>query len=248
MQIQKFTKLKNGQYKIKLEDGRDLILYEDLIFRYELLLHKKITPEDYERMQKENQSLDTYYVAIQYLKRKARSEKELKDYLRKKEYPQAAIDRAIERLTAEGYLNDANYAKLFVHEQQLLTSNGPAKIRFELEKRGISTVMIEEALREYPKELQNEKMAKIIAKMIRSNHNKSNGILKRKMMDYLSQQGFDRSDISDALEKIHWKSDQSLKEKEYEKIKAKLQTKYSGKELEYKIKQKMYQKGFYNEE
>ena len=51
------------------------------------------------------------------------------------------------------------------------------------------------------------------------------------------------------MEKVSIKDDKELVKKEYDKIYKKLSKKYSGSELEYKVKQKMYSLGFntYNE-
>ena len=98
---------------------------------------------------------------------------------------------------------------------------------------------------QYTRQIQREKIDKIVNKQIRANHNKSNALLKRKIGNDLVMQGFYREDINSAIDNSNFSDDKLIMQKEYEKIKNRLSKKYSGQELEYKIKEKMAQKGFY---
>ena len=42
MKILKYKKKRNGQYEIELESGTSMVLYEEVILKYELLLNKSI--------------------------------------------------------------------------------------------------------------------------------------------------------------------------------------------------------------
>lgn len=244
MKIETFKKLKNGQYQLQLEDCRQIVIYEDLILKYELLLNKQVTNELIDKIQKDNTKYESYYASLKYLKNQLRSQKEIEEYLNKKEYTKEEIEFTILRLSKQGYLNDLNYAKVFVEHQLILTSNGPSKIKFELQKKGITEDNIEEALKIYTVEKMQDKITKLIHKMQKSNHNKSNQVLKQKIITNLSNQGFPKNMIISLLTEVSLVDDQDIAKKEYEKLYQKLKRKYSGKELEYKIKQKMYQKGF----
>lgn len=70
-------------------------------------------------------------------------------------------------------------------------------------------------------------------------------LLKRKIQAYLLNLGYSNTYINQALngKKL---VDEDISKQEYQKLYNKLSKKYSGRELEYKIKQKMYQKGFTN--
>ena len=65
------------------------------------------------------------------------------------------------------------------------------------------------------------------------------------MMINLINWGYEKEMINDCLNNIQLSNESSLKELEEEKIRKKLEKKYSGEELEYKIKEKLYQKGFF---
>lgn len=244
MKIKTFRKLKNGQYQLQLEDERELMVYEDLILKYDLLLHKQLTEETMKQIAKDNKKQEGYYTALKFLKKQMKSKREIRDYLLKREYDTAVIEYAVKRLTDQGYLNDKNYASSFVQHQLLLTNNGPIKIKYELQKKGIDDILIDDALKDYTEEEMQDKIIKLIDKLTKSNHNKSNQVLSRKIIDQLSNQGFPKYLITSQLAKTTLKDDREIAKREYEKLYQRLKRKYSGKELEYRIKQKMYQKGF----
>ena len=65
------------------------------------------------------------------------------------------------------------------------------------------------------------------------------------MLINLINLGYDKEMINDCLNHISIDNLDELKEKEKEKVRKKLERKYSGDELERKIKEKLFQKGFF---
>lgn len=245
--IEKFSKQKNGMYLLTLEDGNKIKIHEDLILKYELLLHKKLDDTLLETIYEENQVYIVYEVALKYLNIRLRSRKELYEYLSKKGYTKDIINIVLEKLVAQGYLDDRIYAISFVHDRVLMSSYGPNKIRGELEHFGISNEVIDNALNSYNESLEKERIEKLINKQIKSNHNKGAMLLKKKIQAYLLNLGYTSTLVNESLNGKKLVTE-DLYQKEYEKLYNKLSKKYSGKELEYKLKQKMYQKGFNNYE
>ena len=80
---------------------------------------------------------------------------------------------------------------------------------------------------QYTRQIQREKIDKIVNKQIRANHNKSNALLKRKIGNDLVMQGFYREDINSAIDNSNFSDDKLIMQKEYEKIKNRLFKKYS---------------------
>ncbi len=245
MKIEKFTKNKNGMYILVLDNGNKIKVHEDLILKYELLLSKKINEELLEAIQKENQIYEIYEVALKYINTRLRSSKELIEYLKKKGYEYDSINQVLIMLKKQGYLDEAIYASSFVHDKILMSNYGPNKIYSELEKLGIDTNIISDKISIYTKEMECERINKIIEKQIKLNHNKGASLLKRKIQTFLLSLGYTSSYINECISKYNF-YDKDVYEKEYQKILTQLSKKYSGKELEYKLKQKLYQKGFSN--
>lgn len=243
MQINKFTKGRNGMYTIILEDKNKLTIHEDLILKYNLLITKNISDSEKEILIEENKTYEIYEVALAYINKKLRSSIELRKYLIKKEYPNELIADVIKILYEQGYLNDKIYANSYVHDRVVLSADGPLKIRKELVNNKIDSAIIEEAMAYFTEELEEERIEKLANKQIKSNSNKGANFLKNKIQMYLVNLGYNYETINRYLSKLQI-SDSDIYKKEYDKLYKQLSKKYSGKELEYKLKQKLYQKGF----
>lgn len=246
MKINKFTKQKNGMYNITFENGTTLQAHEDIILKYELLIKKEVSEKEEKKILEENTTYEAYDLAIKYITKKMRSRKEIETYLKSKEIDEKNISNVTELLQKNGYLNDKLYAESFINDKIILSSDGPLKIKKQLIENGISSNIVEEKIQIFDKELEEEKINKIISKMQKSNKNKSAYVLKNKIIDYLSNLGYERANILGCLSNFSFENDNDLVKKEYEKVYKKLSKKYQGKELEYKVKQKMYSMGFTN--
>ena len=247
MKIIKYKKLKSGKYKIFLEDESTIELYEDTILKYNLLISKEIKKEILSELEKFNYDLDAYYIALKYLDIRPRSKKEINDYLLKKGFSNDIIRDIISKLETQGYLNDLAFGRMFLNNKLITTTNGPLKVRKELQQHNLNSEDINTILEEYTDDIQLEKINKQINRIIKSNRNKGNVYIKRKIYNDLNNEGFNSSLIEEELNHLELEDDTDLAKKEYDKLYKKLSKKYSGSELEFKINQKLYQKGFHYE-
>ncbi len=243
MHILKYKKLKNGEYELILDEG-SIYLHEDLILKYNLLLTKEIDEDLLLQLEVENQKYMAYNQALKLLERRLRSRKELTSSLIKKGYEDTMVEEALQLLEKQGYVNDQIFAQSFVHDRILLSMDGPYKIANELTKRGVDESIKQEVLTVYTEDLQREKLNKLIAKEVKNNHTKSKNLLLKSMINHFITMGYDRSMITTILDHYPIEEDESIRKKEYDKLYKKLSPKYSGAELELRIKQKMFQKGF----
>lgn len=248
MKIIKYQKQKDGQYLLQLENGLEVLTYEELILKYELLIKKHIDEEDLKLLEEENKTYELYFLVLGYLKTKMRSIQEVRSYLGNKGYSNLKVNTVVEMLRKQGYLNDAIYAKAFFHDRLAFSQDGPLKIRQALEKLEVTESEITDILSEYNEELEEERIKKLVTKQIRSNHTKSIQAIKQKIYYNLLNLGYSSFLIEKTLSSVEENPESSheIYQKEYQKLERKLSRKYQGKELEYQIRQKMYQKGFRN--
>ena len=247
MEIIKYKKASRGKYKIELDDGRELSLYEEVILKYELLLKRKIEESDLLNIENDNQEWDVYYVALNSIKARFKSINDTKKFLLKKEYPGELIDKACLKLIQQGYLNDRNFAKSYINNQIITTSKGPNKIKRELLEHKIDTDIIDEEIQCFDEESQINKITKIVDKLVKGNRTRGGELLKKKISNDLINTGYDVSIVYKVLNDFSFSVSQDIAKREYEKLYKRLSRKYSDKELEYKIREKMYQKGLYYE-
>lgn len=244
MKILKYEKKKNGMYQVLFDNDFNVDIHEEIILKYGLLIKKEANDKEIDKMLDENKKYIAYNLSIKYLSAKMRSIKEVREYLYKYSFDKDTVDEVIELLLKETYLDDSIYAKAFINDKILLSNDGPNKIRNKLKELGIREDIIEKSILDFTDEIQIEKIDKIINKQVKTNRNKSAFALKNKITDYLCNLGYYKSLVIECLNKTSIKEDKDLMKKEYEKIYNKLSKKYSGNELEYKVKQKMYALGF----
>jgi len=248
LKILKYRKGAKGLYKVELDDGRVLSLYEDVILKYELLLKKEIPEESLEEINQYNLECDVYAVALNSIKSRFKSAYDLREVLRKKEYPFELIDKAIDKLIKQGYLNDRAFAKSYINNQIITTSKGPRKIEKELIDKHVDLKIIQDEIIVFDEDMQKERLKKLIEKALKSNRTRGGAVLKQKICNDLKLLGYDSYDIQVSIQNYSFGNDKNIAKKEYDKLYRRLSRKYSGSELERKIRDGLYQKGLKYEE
>lgn len=249
MKIKSYKKCKNNSYKIIFQDStEELVLYDEVILKYNLLLKKEISKEDLKEIQKENDRFTCFHKALKYLTYKSRSKKEVEEYLKKQKYTKQDIEYTLSLLEERKLINDDAYLQMFINDQIHLTNNGPKKIKGKLVTLGIAEDKIEESLANIPKEIWLKKLEHIIAKKIKTN--KKDGVhkLKEKILYSCINDGYQKEDIVTILERMEIPTNLSIIEKEAQKFYKKLALKYNGSALIFQLKGRLYQKGFPLEE
>lgn len=241
MKISKYKKLKNNIYEVTLENDEKIKLYEDVILKEGLLLSHEIT--DLKSIVEINNKYATYNIALKYLNHHVMSIKGMQAYLTKKGYNEDDTKETIDKLIEKKYLDDAYYAKCYIADHINLSMDGPYKIIKHLEDNDISKNIYAEYLSKY-NDLWKERIDKYINKQLKTNK-KSTYFFKNKMLVNLVNLGYEKEMINDSLNHIKIDNLSELKEIEKEKIRKRLSRKYTGEELERKIREKLFQKGFF---
>ena len=170
-------------------------------------------------------------------------QEENKMYAQLKDEYEDIIDKAIDKLLQQGYLNDRIFAKSYINNQIITTNKGPYKIMKELADKKIDSDIINEEIELFTTEEQTERIKKLINKGIKTNHNRGGVVLKQKIYNDLKLAGYDINLINSIICEYSFENDSVIAKKEYEKLYRKYSRKYSGSELERIIKEKLYQKG-----
>jgi len=241
MKIEKIKKVGN-KYKIVFEDNSVLKTYDDVIINNGLLYNKNIESDALNELNKETSYYDIYYKAVNYITKKLRSEKEIKEYLEKNNATEEDKKNVIKKLKEVGLLNDYQFVKAYISDRIHLSNDGPDKIKKELLSHDISYDVVEEEIEKIDKNLVMEKLTKLINKKI-TNTKYSGYVLRQKINNDFINLGYGKDMINEIFDNMEINKTSLLK-KEYDKLYKKLSLKYSGKELENKIKSKLYQKGF----
>ncbi len=114
--------------------------------RERLFVGKPITEEEYARLEASEQIDKAFSAALRALESRQRSTAELRDRLRRKEFPPLAIDAAIEKLERLNLIDDEAFAKQVVEQRQTMQSRGAGAIRNELRRKGVDKDVIDTLL------------------------------------------------------------------------------------------------------
>lgn len=243
MEIKEFKKIKLNIYEIKFSNGEIVKLYDDVILKYNLLFNKNIDSKLYKEIISYNNSLDSYYLSLKYINSRLRCEKEIRDYLKKKGFKSNIIDNTINKLIDNKYIDRELYIKSYINDKYSFSLDGPNKIKRELINLGFK----EEEIIKYLDKDYNDKIIKIINKKVNNNKKLNEFNLKNNLTRYLINLGYSKDMFIDYINNI--KVDNSLViKKDIDKLKKKYEKKYNGRELYYFIKNKLYQKGYREDE
>ena len=239
MNIEKIKKV-GKKYKILLENGDEIKTYDDVIINYGLLYKKGIDNDLLNKITIDNNYYDIYYKTVNYITKKLRSEKEINSYIDKNNPNNADKEKIINKLKQINLINDTNFVKAYIADKINLSNEGPNKIYKSLLEHNIKEELILSELNKIDDGIISDKLTKMIAKRVK-NTKYSGYKLKYKILSELVNLGYDKTLILEKLENIN--IDQDIN-KEADKIYRNLSKKYQGETLIYKLKTKLYNKGF----
>lgn len=242
MKINKFKKIGSNKYKIYF-DNESLIVYEDVILKYNLLYKKDIDNDLLIEINKENYKSSIYDVSIKYISVRMRSKKELEEYLKKKKYDQKDIEETIKRLQSQDLLNDEKFAKSYINDKLYLTNYGLTKIKNDLLKLGVEEYIINVIVNNIDLQVINDKLSKIIDKELKINSKLPTNKLNNKIINRCINLGYNYEDILNILNDKNIEGNSNI-EYDYKKIYEKYKNKYDEYKLNAVIKSKLYQKGY----
>ena len=242
MEIKKITKLKNSKYKIIL-DSETITTYDDIVLKEKILYKKDLSLDKILDIKKQTEVYNIYNKVVQMISKKYRSKYEIEKYLDKNinDYDKNNI---LNKLLNDNLINDERFVRAYVYDKVNLSKDGPLLIKKDLLKHYIEEDIIDRYIDEIDYKVIYDKLkSQIISKI---NLNKSSRMfLYNKLLLTYKEKGYDINMIIEIFNK-YYKENKNNYIKEYTKIKTKLEKKYTGNELEYKIKQKLYQKGYKN--
>jgi regulatory protein len=95
-------------------------------------------------------------IAYRYLNPRERTQAEMRTHLQRKGIDPRDVERSIQVLVDQGYLDDARFAHLFVQDKRQLAEWGADRIRQVLRTRGVDSEFVEEALAEHEQDSESE--------------------------------------------------------------------------------------------
>ena len=118
------------RFDLYLEGAFAFSLRPELVLASGLSVGAELTSDRQRWLYDEEQRLGAIEAALRLLAMSQRSEKELRDRLKKRGFRRVALEAAVTRVREMGYLDDAAFAKFFVETRQASTPLRPSsKVR-----------------------------------------------------------------------------------------------------------------------
>lgn len=175
----------------------------DVIMKYSITKDKEIEDELIDEALYEQTYKDAKLAAFNFVSFKPRSESEVRQRLERKEYSSDSIEKAIKFLYEFNYLNDEEYANMFVKNFIKKTPSGEFKLKQELLKRGISEDFINKSIAEYYPSNKALEMAEEAAKKhLKKVSHKPKVKQKKLISDFLARRGFDWDVVNKCIDKM----------------------------------------------
>jgi regulatory protein len=202
MVITKIEKQKKNKerYNISIDGDFAFGLYEDSLVKYGLRSGDELTAEKIKEMQEYDEFGYGKKVAYSFLAYKQRSKKELIKKLKLKKISDASIEKIVELLEKQKYLNDELFAGNFIEDKLNSRPIGKRLAKLKLSEKGIDKEVIEETLNKiYSEDKEAEYAERVLEKYVKKVKYKDAADKKNKCYRYLISKGFDFDTVKKVL-------------------------------------------------
>lgn len=255
IEVQKKNKERFNLY-LTDSDGKEFFasgVDQDIILTYKLELGMEVDQLELSQIIKADNNSKALNRSIRYLGTKMRTKKEIKDYLAKHDYEKETIDHVISKLLDYKYLDDEEYARLYILDYIARGSRGPRYIANQLKLKGLDKKTIEASMPIFTEDLQIENAQAYIKKKESLRRQKSTRDFRNTISQQLVGNGYDFDIIEIAYNQ--YMADQSLDQEDelaailYQGMRAhRRYQKLDASQYRLKMKTSLMQKGFSSDE
>ncbi|VTS16298.1 regulatory protein RecX [Streptococcus pseudoporcinus] len=245
MKISKIEK-KKRLYLLELDYTEKLYVTEDTIVTFMLSKDMEISPELLNEIKVFAQFSHGKNLALYYISFQVRTKKQVIDYLHKNDIDKTTIDHIVNDLEANHWIEDTKYIETYLRQNILSGDKGPHVLKQKLLQKGISPSLIDRHLTHYDYSPLVEKLAtKLLSKYQGKLPEKA---LKDKIIQSILTKGFSYDLAKSVVGDLQLEQDQELNNhlltKELAKQHRKFSKKCDGYELQQRLFQALYRKGF----
>ena len=231
---------------MELDHQQTSYITEDTIVRFMLSRDKVISEEELTEIQDFAQFSYGKNLALYHLSFKARTEKEVIDYLVKHEIDEKTIPQVIQALKEDNWINDRQYAYAIINSNQLSGDKGSYMLIQKISQKGVARSIIQEVLQEFD---LAEVALRTAEKLLKKYQGKLPArALQEKIIQNLTNKGFSYADAKSAFDDLDSQVDQETTQelifRELDKQYAKYARKYEGYELKQRLTQVLARKGY----
>lgn len=197
---------KNPTRKNLYADGEFLVgVSAETLLRFGIRTGDEIGEDKLKALQATEELQGAKTVALRFLARRQRTEREVRDKLCENEFADEEIERVVENLHGLGFLNDEVFARSYIRNQLALRPKGKLVLKQKLILLGVKREIIDAALTEIFQETSQEDGAteaalKFLKKSAKSRDDPRK--TKQKLAAFLSRRGFTWDIVSSVTKSV----------------------------------------------
>jgi regulatory protein len=166
-------------------------LSKDTIIDKALVIGQEITQKEIDELVEKDQGSKAFDKAIRFLGYRARTEKEVYNKLKEKEFDERVIKKTILRLKSIGYLSDQEFISFWVKDRITTKPSGKKLLEIELKRKGVDEKQIQNELNKIVSgKTENAMAVKALNKALKQYKALTGHEKNQKITAYLARRGF----------------------------------------------------------
>jgi regulatory protein len=153
--VEKQKKSRN-RYNIFLNEQFAFSVHEDMLVIYRLLKGEYVNATRIEMIITEDEYHKAFLEALRFVGRRPRSRKEIELKLEENGYGEETVTRTIQKLIEQKIIDDEQFANMWTEHRLFSQKKGRRWVQQELQQKGLSKELIQEALANVNKEAEFE--------------------------------------------------------------------------------------------
>lgn len=183
---------RKGRYNVFLDEEFAFGADKETIFNFGLRKNDELSEEKIKEIRDYDEFNLGKKTAYSFLGYKPRTEKELRKKLKEKKISEGNIEKTLNVLKDLKYLDDNQYAKMFLEEKLNNNPAGKRLISIKLAEKGIKKEVIDSVMTsQYSEDKEKKKAKELLTKYLKKVRAKSDMDKKQKCYRYLLSRGFD---------------------------------------------------------
>ncbi|MBC7254867.1 MAG: RecX family transcriptional regulator [Chloroflexi bacterium] len=176
---------RRGRLNIFIDGAYAFSLHESLAACLEV--GRDLSAAEIAELKQQDLFESAYQAALRYIVLRPRSEKEMRQYFVRRGLGQEAIEGLLERLRAEGWVDDRAFAAFWVDNREAFRPKGRWALSAELREKGVDQEVIKAALEPLDEEESAQRAAE---KALRRYASLDEETFRRRLSGYLQRRGF----------------------------------------------------------
>ena len=195
MKVTKIEVQKNNKNKVNIYCDNEYLfsLHTETLLKNGISVGAMLTESAVENLKNADDEFKALQIASTYVSKGVKSRKQVRDFLKKKEYSAFIVNNVISKLEEYKLIDDNSYIQAFIHDH---TQYGELKLKQLLLNKGISKQKIDEFFLDYNFDI--EILQDLANKYLKNKENNYENVLKCKK--YLLSHGFSY----DQINQLNW--------------------------------------------